>query len=89
MIHRHLVTSAKIEEAESFTSAVIDDIIPRGRRQDWNLLSRAIKKYPSVRQKTKELTSEQIKNPITLEFHPQKYHTWFNFCNYVQKKRTS
>lgn len=73
MQHRHL-------NHQRFTLAGIDDLICRGRRQDWAELRYAILNDRSLLDKI-----EQVCRPHLVDPYAQRYHFWIN---YVEERRT-
>ena len=74
MQHRHL-------NHQRLTLAGIDDVISRGRWQDWADLRRAILQDPSLLNKIEQICRPQIADP-----YAQRYHFWMN---YVEERHTS
>lgn len=72
MQHRHL-------NHQRFTLAGIDDVICRGRWQDWADLRRAILQDPSLLDKIEQICRPQLTDP-----YAQRYHFWIN---YVEERR--
>ena len=64
MQHRHLTHQA-------YTLAAIDDIIARGKRQDWAELCTALLADPAIREKVQRTCAARIADPYT-----QRYHFW-------------
>lgn len=64
MEHRHLIH-------QQFTLAAIDDIISRGKREDWATLRTALLNDPSVREKILRVCAAHIADP-----YAQRYHFW-------------
>ena len=73
MQHRHL-------NHQRFTLAGIDDVISRGRWQDWADLRHAILQDPSLLDKIERICHPQVVDP-----YAQRYHFWMN---YVEERRT-
>ncbi len=73
MLHRHL-------NHQRYTLAAIDDVIARGRRQDWADLRRAITEDRSLLDKVERVCRAHIADP-----YAQRYHFWMH---YVEKHRT-
>jgi hypothetical protein len=71
MEHRHLTH-------QEFTLAAIDDIISRGKREDWATLRTALLSDPSVREKILRVCAAHIADP-----YAQRYHFW---KQYVERK---
>lgn len=74
MIHRHL-------NHQRYTLAAIDDIITRGRWDDWADLRRAILDEPALLDKVARVCQPRLADP-----YAQRYHFW---NNYAQSKRPS
>lgn len=74
MIHRHL-------NHQRYTLAAIDDIITRGRWDDWAELRRAILDDPALLDKVARVCQPHLADP-----YAQRYHFW---NNYVESKRAS
>lgn len=72
MQHRHL-------NHERLSLAAIDDVIRRGRWQDWVELRHSVLKDRTVLEKV-----EQICRPQLVEPYAQRHHFWMN---YVQAHR--
>lgn len=68
MIHRHL-------NHQRFTLAAIDDIISRGRWQDWAELRKAVLQEPSLLEKV-----ERICRPYLTDPYAQRYHFWIHYA---------
>jgi hypothetical protein len=67
MQHRHL-------NHQGYTPAAIDDIIARGKRQDWAELGQALKRDPALRPIILRLAEARISDP-----YAQRYHAWYNY----------
>ena len=67
MRHRHL-------NHQEFTLAAIDDIIARGKRQDWAALRTALLSDPSIRDKVLRVCAGHILDP-----YAQRYHFWKHY----------
>jgi len=72
MLHRHL-------NHQRFTLAAIDDVISRGRWQDWAALRRAVLADRSLLDKVERVCGPYIADP-----YAQRYHFWMH---YVQEHR--
>ncbi|MCL2296849.1 MAG: hypothetical protein FWC38_10195 [Proteobacteria bacterium] len=72
MIHRHL-------NHERFTLAAIDDVIARGRWDDWAQLRRAILEDHALLDKVDKICRSYTDDP-----YAQRYHFW---KRYVEKRR--
>jgi hypothetical protein len=68
MIHRHL-------NHQRFTLAAIDDIISRGRWQDWAELRKAVLQEPPLLEKV-----ERICRPYLTDPYAQRYHFWIHYA---------
>lgn len=68
MQHRHLTHQA-------YTLAAIDDIISRGKRQDWAALRTALLTDPTVRDKVLRVCAAHIADP-----YAQRYHFWNHYA---------
>lgn len=68
MLHRHL-------NHQEYTLASIDDIIARGRRQDWVDLRRALLENPDLFDKVVQVCRQYIADP-----YAQRYHFWFQYA---------
>lgn len=74
MKHRHL-------NHEGFTLAAIDNIIARGKWDDWGDLRLAVLTDPALLDKVERICVPRIVDP-----YAQRYHFWMN---YVKKRRAS
>ena len=74
MLHRHL-------NHQQFTLAAIDDVISRGRWQDWADLRRAALRDRSLLDKV-----ERICRPYVADPYAQRYHFWMH---YVEEHRAA
>lgn len=70
MEHRHL-------NHQGFTLAAIDDVIARGRRDDWAALRRALLNDAEVVEKILKICRAKIADP-----YAQRYHFWKNYVAY-------
>ncbi|MDQ5769988.1 MULTISPECIES: hypothetical protein [Thiothrix] len=68
MIHRHL-------NHQRFTLAAIDDIISRGRWQDWAELRKAVLQEQPLLEKV-----ERICRPYLSDPYAQRYHFWMHYA---------
>lgn len=68
MQHRHLTH-------EQFTLAAIDDVISRGKWQDWADLRRAALEDRAVLEKIQRVCRAQIVDP-----YAQRYHFWMHYA---------
>jgi hypothetical protein len=68
MFHRHL-------NHQRFTLAAIDDVISRGRWEDWTALRRAAMADHSLLAKV-----EQVCRSRTADPYAQRYHFWRYFA---------
>lgn len=64
MLHRHLTH-------QEFTLAAIDDVISRGKRQDWAALRQAILDDQNTGKKVLRVCQAHIADP-----YAQRYHFW-------------
>ena len=71
MQHRHL-------NHQRLTLAAIDDVIARGRWQDWADLRRVVLQNLEVLQKVQHICQPRISDP-----YAQRYHFWMH---YVQER---
>ncbi len=69
MIHRHL-------NHQGFTLAAIDDVILRGRWQDWADLRSAALSDASVLDKIRRICQPHAANP-----YAQRHHFWLNYAH--------
>jgi hypothetical protein len=67
MQHRHL-------NHDQFTLAAIDDVIARGKRQDWEELRRALLQDRSLLEKIKRICAPRTSDP-----YAQRYHFWMHY----------
>jgi len=67
MQHRHL-------NHQRFTLAAIDDIIARGRWDDWADLRRAVLTSRDLLEKVARVCRPQVGDP-----YAQRYHFWMNY----------
>lgn len=68
MLHRHL-------NHQDFTLAAIDDVIDRGRRQDWADLRRAALRDRVVMEKIRRVCDAHVQDP-----YAQRYHFWKHYA---------
>ncbi len=68
MQHRHLLSTTDM------TSAAIDDIIARGRREDWLDLRQAVLKDGAVAGKVVTVCQAHLSDP-----YAQRYHFWMQY----------
>ncbi len=68
MLHRHL-------NHQQFTLAAIDDVIARGRPQDWAELRRAALQDRSVLEKVAGICREHVADP-----YAQRYYFWLHYA---------
>ena len=69
MLHRHL-------NHQDFTLAAIDDVIDRGRRQDWAELRRAALADRDVMEKVRRVCDAHVQDP-----YAQRYHFWKGYAD--------
>lgn len=74
MLHRHLTH-------QRFTLAAIDDVILRGRLEDWKGLRAAILSDRSLLDKV-----ERVCRPYLADPYAQRHHFWMH---YVEEHRTA
>lgn len=74
MLHRHL-------DHQRFTLAAIDDVILRGRWQDWADLRLAVLADRTLLDKVERVCRQHVSDP-----YAQRHHFWLN---YVQKHRAA
>ena len=74
MLHRHL-------NHQRFTLAAIDDVISRGRWQDWVGLRLAIRQDQTLMKKVEQLCLSHVSDR-----YAQRYHFWMH---YVEEHRTA
>lgn len=72
MLHRHL-------NHEGFTLAAIDDVILRGRWDDWVKLRAAMLNERSIHQKVERLCNAHGDDP-----YAQRYHFWRHYAKQHQ-----
>lgn len=68
MRHRHLTH-------QLYTLAAIDDVISRGRWQDWADLRRAVLADRMVLEKVQRICRTYVQNP-----YAQRYHFWMHYA---------
>jgi hypothetical protein len=68
MIHRHL-------NHQNLTLAAIDDVIGRGKRQDWADLRRAALRDRVVLEKVLRVCQAHVDDP-----YAQRYHFWKHYA---------
>lgn len=68
MLHRHL-------NHQMFTLAAIDDVIGRGKREDWANLRRAALEDLSIMNKVLRVCQAHAEDP-----YAQRYHFWKNYA---------
>ena len=68
MIHRHL-------NHQQFTLAAIDDVISRGRWDDWVELRRAVLSDQAILAKVERVCLPYISNPFA-----QRQHFWMHYA---------
>ncbi len=74
MHHRHL-------NHQRYTLAAIDDVIERGRLQDWLALRDAARREPELLDKIRQVCAARTADPFA-----QRYHFW---NHYAQKHRAA
>ena len=75
MRHRHL----NLQDGQRYTLAAIDDIIARGRWQDWADLRRAVLADPGLLAAVERLCRHRAADP-----YAQRHHFWLH---YAQQRR--
>jgi hypothetical protein len=68
MLHRHLTH-------QQFTLAAIDDVIARGKRQDWAALRQAVLADRALLEKVLRVCQVHIADP-----YAQRYHFWKQYA---------
>ena len=68
MLHRHL-------NHQQFTLAAIDDVIARGRQQDWAELRLAALQDRSLLEKVAQVCREHVADP-----YAQRYYFWMHYA---------
>lgn len=68
MLHRHL-------NHDRFTLAAIDDVISRGRWDDWAKLRRAVLLDRALLDKVEQVCRAQVSDP-----YAQRYHFWMHYA---------
>jgi nitrogen regulatory protein PII len=68
MLHRHL-------NHQGFTLVAIDDVIGRGKRQDWVELRRAALRDRVVLEKVLRVCNAHVNDP-----YAQRYHFWKQYA---------
>jgi hypothetical protein len=68
MLHRHL-------NHQQYSLAAIDDVIARGKRQDWADLRKAALRDASVLQKVLRVCRAHVSDP-----YAQRYHFWKHYA---------
>ena len=68
MLHRHL-------NHQRFTLAAIDDVIARGRWQDWAALRRAALQDRLLLEKVRRICRAYVSDP-----YAQRYHFWLHYA---------
>lgn len=68
MLHRHLTH-------QGFTLAAIDDVIARGRRQDWAELRKVALADRTILEKILRVCQAHIADP-----YAQRYHFWRHYA---------
>ena len=68
MLHRHLTH-------QQFTLAAIDDVIARGKRQDWAALRRAALADRATLEKVLRVCQAHVADP-----YAQRYHFWKQYA---------
>jgi len=68
MLHRHL-------SHQRYTLAAIDDIIGRGKREDWAELRRATLADRALMEKVLRICRSRVSDP-----YAQRYHFWKHYA---------
>ena len=68
MLHRHL-------NHQGFTLVAIDDVIGRGKRQDWVELRRTALRDRAVMEKVLRVCNAHVNDP-----YAQRYHFWKQYA---------
>lgn len=68
MFHRHL-------NHQNFTLAAIDDVIGRGKREDWAALRRAALRDRPILEKVLRVCQAHVQDP-----YAQRYHFWKQYA---------
>ena len=68
MLHRHLTH-------QQFTLAAIDDVIARGKRQDWAALRQAALADRALLEKVLRVCQAHVADP-----YAQRYHFWKQYA---------
>jgi energy-converting hydrogenase A subunit M len=68
MLHRHL-------DHQDLTLAAIDDVIGRGKRQDWAELRRAALRDREILMKVLRVCRAHVEDP-----YAQRYHFWKHYA---------
>ena len=68
MTHRHL-------NHHELTLAAIDDVIARGKRQDWEELRQAVVAHPAFLKKIQQVCRAYVADP-----RAQRYHFWMHYA---------
>ncbi|MBV8781557.1 MAG: hypothetical protein JO353_09185 [Phycisphaerae bacterium] len=67
MIHRHL-------NPTGWSLAMIDDLIARGKRADWEELRRLVLADAAAKESVRQLCMRQVHDP-----YAQRYHFWLHY----------
>jgi len=73
MLHRHL-------NHQYFTSAAIDDIITRGKWNDWAELRQALLADGALLEKVEKVCRPHLSNP-----YAQRYYFWMHYVEQLRK----
>jgi hypothetical protein len=68
MIHRHI-------DPQGLSLAVIDDVISRGKRKDWEELRSAVLASPALLEKIRLVCRSRVEDP-----RAQRYHFWMHYA---------
>ena len=69
MLHRHL-------NHQEYSLAALDDVVGRGRREDWARLRSAALRDRSTMEKILRVATAHSKDP-----YAQRYHFWNNYAS--------
>lgn len=71
MLHRHL-------NHQEFTLAAIDDVIERGKREDWRALRLAALQDRTILEKILRVCAAHMADP-----YAQRYHFWKDYAEHL------
>ena len=55
--------------AKGYSLAALDDVIARGRRNDWEMLRAALRDDPSLAEKVRSICEVKIADPYAQRYH--------------------